>query len=238
MNNLLIELSSVDNISEESALEIVKKNRKSEKKFTLNNKVNIINFLNINKKETLENLIAPKYKYAFILLDTNNIDLNYSNDFKYGWRIIKSNILEQGAINLNYDIGNIVGMRIYPITTQFVTPITEANKTYITKSPNLNNLFTILIHEFQGQSYINEKNKYHFLLFPQLMNKINDPYIRTIPSIPYYELVTSGKMNGYFWFKTPITHLSTLTISMYNPYEAIKLNQNIRTLIPLQLIYL
>ncbi len=184
---------------------------------------------------------AAQYQYAFVMLDTSNIDTNLSTDTKYSWKVVNYPTQERGTITVANSTRDLVGMRIFPMTTVLTAPIKEPGKVnYTNPVVNLNHNFTILIHEFQAQSYVGrDGRKFHFVLFPQLMNPAQPekgpPYT---PATPYLEFVTSGKMNGWFWFRTPITEFSTMTVSMGNPFDLLTLSQTTRTLIPILLVFL
>lgn len=214
-----------------------------------NTKINnssIASLFNISDTKYVQNMINPssQYEYSYILLDTNNASPELSSDTTYGWRFVNTNTLSNGTINSVNNIRNLVGMRIYPVTMNLENNIGEPNKIYYNKVTNINNNFTILIHEFQSQAFIGRNNRrFHFSLFPVLMNRATEPIngypvIPGLPLNPYYELTTSGKGNGWFWFKKPIIEFSTLTISIANPFDIIKPHANDRILIPIQLIYM
>ena len=184
---------------------------------------------------------AAQYQYAYVLLDTNNIATDLSTDTQFGWRFLNFVSLVTGNVNCVSNIRDLVGMRIFPVTMQLVAPVAEAGKVYINPLTNINNNFTVLIHEFQAQSFIGrDGRKFHFDLFPALMNPTLDvslnPFIT--PADPYFEFTTSGKGNGWFWFRKPIVSFDTLTISIGNPFDLIKPDNNTRTLIPIQFVYL
>jgi hypothetical protein len=190
--------------------------------------------------EDLRNVINPSaaYKYEFILLDTDNADADLTTDTKYGWKLVNYPVRTTGTISVSSMLRDIVGMRVYPITTNLLTPVGEPDKVYFNNVVNINNSFNILIEEFSAQSYIAKNGRrFHFDLFPSVLNLATQTYGPSIvPANPYVEYVTSGKGNGWFWFRTPIVSCSTITISMANPYDLVKFDNNTRTLIPIQLI--
>lgn len=210
--------------------------KKQTRKLAIKRFFNIASALHIQRK-----LNAPAhYKYAYILLDTNNIDPNLSSGTTFGWNLINFVSLQTGTISVIGKLRDIVGMRLYPVKANIIAPIPAPGKTWIGNTVNLNYNFTILIHEFQAQSYVGrEGRKFHFDLFPYIMNynydALNHPYT---PAIPYIEYTTSGKGNGWFWFKTPFTTINTITMSIGDPFDLLTLDTNQRTLVPIQLIYL
>ncbi len=241
MDNLL---KNVNN--DEEALEIVKYQRGKEESFTDTDDLKtskIEKIFDISDKWYMQRMLNPaaQYQYAYVLLDTNNAAPELSTDTTFGWNVINSISQRDGSVSTVSTIRDLVAMRIFPVTMQLNTPVGETGKTYINNVANINNNFTVLIHEFQAQSFVGrEGRKFHFSLFPALMNPLvifQGPNIT--PPNPYFEFTTSGKANGWFWFRTPITEFSTMTVSIGNPFDLVKPNaNNTRTLIPLQLIYL
>jgi len=221
--------------SDEEALEKLKEAKK--------NSSGITKFFDIEDKWYLQRKINPaaQYQYAYVLLDTDNAAPELSSEFKFGWRVVNHISPETGSVSTVSTIRDLIGMRIFPVTMQLIKPVGEAGKNYVNNVTNINNNFTILIHEFEAQSFVGrEGRKFHFALFPALMNiqyPSRGPGIT--PANPYFEFTTSGKANGWFWFRQPITEFSTMTISIGNPFDLVKPGaNNTRTLIPLQLIYL
>lgn len=200
-------------------------------------------FYGMSDKWYIQRALNPtaQYQYAYVLLDTNNAAAELSSDTQFGWRVINYISQQSGTVSTVSNIRDLVGMRIFPITTQLITPVGETGKVYTNNVANINNNFTVLIHEFQAQSFVGrDGRKFHFALFPALMNLQTVFFGSAItPANPYFEFTTSGKANGWFWFRTPITEFSTMTISIGNPFDLVKPGaNNTRTLIPLQLIYL
>lgn len=235
-----LELKSYSNIESNNEANI---EAKPESKDSSHKKlVQIKKFFGLMDKWYIQRQINPKaqYQYAYILLDTNNTAPELSSDTKFGWKVINYTSQQTGTVNVVNNIRDLVGMRIFPVTMRLITPVGETGKNYVNNVVNINNNFTILIHEFQAQSFVGrEGRKFHFALFPALMN-IQYPTKGPgfTPANPYFEFTTSGKANGWFWFRKPITEFHTMTISIGNPFDLVKLSSNTRTLIPLQLIYL
>jgi hypothetical protein len=231
-----------DALTDSDALEIVKSYRKdvSDKKERKNQ---ITKLYGLSDKWYIQRMLNPvaQYKYAYVLLDTNNAAPELSSDTTFGWRVVNYISLQNGSVSTVSDIQDLVGMRIFPVTMRLNTPVGELGKNYINNVANINNNFTVLIHEFQAQSFVGrEGRKFHFSLFPYLMNpefpSVGPSYT---PLNPYFEFTTSGKANGWFWFREPITEFSTMTVSIGNPFDLVRPgSNNTRTLIPLQLIYL
>jgi hypothetical protein len=231
-------MSITDAKTDEEALVILKKKRLEKSKMSGNA---ISQWYGLSDKWFIQRLVNPKaqYKYAYVLLDTSNAAAELSTDTKFGWRVINYRSLQSGTVSTVSNIRDLVGMRIFPFTMVLVAPVGESGKNYVNNVVNLNNSFNILIHEFAGQSYIGKNGiRFHFDLFPYLMNPLWISIYSFVPANPYYEFVTSGRGNGWFWFEKPIVEFSTMTISIRNPFDLVKPNNTTRTLIPLQLVYL
>lgn len=227
-----------DSLTDEEALEYIKAKKKA-----MQSASKITKFLGSADNWEIQRAINPsaQYEYAYVLLDTANTADDLTGNNKFGWRVINYLTSQRGFVSTTSNIRDVVAMRIFPVTMVLDTPIGESNKNYYNAVSNLNNMFTILIHEFQAQSYIGrDGRRFHFALFPALMNPTGGDYaLRPItPAQPYYEFTTSGKANGWFWFRKPITEFNTMTVSIGIPFDLISPDVNTRTLIPLQLIYL
>lgn len=211
-------------------------------------KSSIVSLFDITNKSYIKQMVNPssKYIYSYILLDTNNAAPELSSDTTYGWRFENYSVLSPGTINSINNARNLVGMRIFPITMHVsISTINDATKDYYNPFISMINNVTLLIHEFQAQSYIGRDNrKYHFSLFPTVISPINtklsyDEYnINLDNTNSYYEFSTSRNGNGWFWFKQPIIEFSTLTVSLASPFNLIRTSSDNRILIPIQLIYM
>ena len=232
--------------TDKEALAIVKKN--------LNSECTVLKIFGMSDLKQIRRTLLPKslYDYNYVILDTSNVSPELSTKYSFGWRVISNGSYETGSVSCVNTMRDIVGMRIFPVSMVLATPVVDSvnvNKTYINNVANLNSNFTILIHEMQAQSYIGrDGRKFHFSLFPALMNpsypggnstpSFSIPGPSITPTTPYYEMTTSGKNNGWFWFKKPITELNTITISIGNPFDLLSSDNNTRILIPIQFIYL
>jgi len=214
--------------------------------------------LDVSDTLTLQKIVFSKsmYKHTYILLDTALANDSLSKGSNIGWNFSNNEILQSGTINAAYKSKNLIGMKIFPIKTDLIShpshtfsvspfPYTVVQNgigpIYKNDFVNLNNAFTILIEEFSTQANIGKDGrKFHFNLFPILMNPAtsNEQDTAWTPTNPYFEFVTRGRGDGWFWFDKPITHFSTLTISMANPFKTILLSDQTRTLIPLEFIFL
>lgn len=142
----------------------------------------------------------------------------------------------------NYNSFGMGATNTYPLsrTPLSVVPVQWFVYKYYNNYINVNNNITVLIHEFQAQSFIGrDGRRFHFVYFPQLMNPENVGGVYITPRYnAYVEYNTTGKGDGWFWFKTPIQEFSTLTFSIGTPFDLITQTQNIRTIIPIMFIYL
>jgi len=217
----------------------------------------IESFYNTSDLHYIQRILNPKtqYKYVHLLLDTANSASVLSEGTRFAWNFTHNALLNSGTVNAIGATQDLIAMRIYPVKTDIVTspertftegiyPIIvsgyDQSPFYYNDFANLNNNFTILIEEFASQAFVGrDGRKFHFVLFPVLMNPSSKvKYGQWTPTDPYFEFVTSGKGNGQFVFKTPITTFSTITISMANPFTVFPLSKTVRTLIPLELIFL
>jgi hypothetical protein len=227
----------------------------------------ITKFLDITDKHYLQRMLTPitQYKRTYILLDTNNIAEELSSTYKFGWNFMPNALLRSGTVNAIGNIRDLILMRILPIKSNFDTAVIRIGSPYpkidivggsyasalvtLSSTPipilwqsnriNTNNNFTILIEEFSAQSFVGrDGNKFHFSLFPYVMNYIEYLGISWVPQNPYIEYTTSGKGDGWFKFNKPITSFSTLTITMRNPFDLVAFDKNVRTLIPIEFTYL
>lgn len=170
-----------------------------------------------------------------------------STNTKPSWLVTHSS-KTTGSVYLDPRVHRIKAMRIYPTTTNLIVPSApyeygELTKIYSGTRLNMNYNITVLIHELQAQSYVGrDGRKFHFVLYPQLMNPSNqhDNEPPVTPDNPYFELLTSGKMNGWYYFKESMPCPSSLTVSMGCPFELLRIGTDTSTnriLVPLELVY-
>jgi hypothetical protein len=217
---------------------------------------NLVSRSPIQKKPTIESMIksiygiidshlfqrifipTSQYKYVYVLLDTSTA-LNVGDQgTSFQWNFIDNVHIQDGVVTTVGKVRDLVAMRCFPVKANYDLTTGLPPKHY-NNFVNLNNNFTILIEEFSAQSYIGrDGRRFHFVLFPVLMNPVYIGDVTISPDDPYYEYVTTGKSNGWFYFRTPIVSFSNLTVSMADPFGLIKLSNTVRTLIPLMLVYL
>lgn len=202
------------------------------------------------------------------VLDQDAAADELSRDSRYKWDFIPRPLFQAGTVNTIGNIGPLIGMRIFPVsiratrlTTHRYLNTSDAFQNFATNygsDPwttgiytedyiNVNNNFTVLIEEFSSQAYIGKDGrKFHFVLYPSLINPdqvpsnpfLGENFGSTTPSDPYYELLTSGKGNGWFWFRNPVTSFTTLTVTIASPFEIVHKSKIDRLIIPMELIYL
>lgn len=206
-----------------------------EEKVVAKFKKKIKSFFGKTDKWQIQRSINPttQYQYAYVLLDTDNADPNLTDESTFGWRFLNYVNLKTGNVCAVSTIRDLVAMRAYPMTMTLSGPSHD----HIWME---NYCFTILINEFQAQSYVGRDGaKYHFEFFPYIMNKeLALGIAPVIPANPYFEFVTSGKGNGWYWFDKPITEFGTLSMTIRNPFDTVKISANTRTLLAMQFIYL
>lgn len=210
-------------------------------------------FFDLQSKIHLQRKLNPSslYKYAYVLLDTGNIASELSNRTTFGWNVVNFVTLQTGTVSIIGKLRDIVGMRLYPVTATFEVPIPAPGKQWISSVVNLDYNYTILIKEFQAQSYVaHDNSKFHFVMYPKIMSygyiATGYPYVYSNPSVAYTESIieytTIGKGNGWFWFKTPMTLASTMSLQIGDPFDLVlqvpEGEYYPRMIIPIQLIYL
>jgi hypothetical protein len=189
-----------------------------------------INQVNINKVLTLDKYsvktLFPKLreKKAYILLDRRfrneeNVDRTITK-----WNFCTNANVVNGSVNCLADVKNIISIKI----SDFF--INLPNSKYISMEQRIN----ICIHELTGQSFIaHENRKFHFL------GKLNSNLVTEPPSylamfsqcndlVGQYESFgrLSDYNNGTYTFKTPITNLNSISISLASSMQKIPLNQD------------
>lgn len=172
--------------------------------FGINNITQLTKIINeINNPE--ESNDSDKEYTAYLLLDSKYRFLENDGTEYYKWGSINNYISSQGTVNHTGKIKNIKSMEL----AKFILP--DIKNSNIFKYDRL----TILINEFESQSFIGHENRrFHFIAHPEVLknNKIEiEPH--------YFH-------NGNFEFKNPITSLDTLTITFGNPLEKIKFDKD------------
>lgn len=151
---------------------------------------------------TIQDYISDhKIRIAQVLLDSNNAQ-SVGNDLR--WDVVNYNIISSGNVCVANSIKNIVGIQ----TNGFRMSHT---------SYGLYPIFTMLIRELAAQSTIAHQNRrFHFMY--QMSSITNfKPYDSTMS---YREFLPI--MNTYL-FNRPVVELSSITISLANPLDVIRI---------------
>ncbi len=126
-----------DVTDDNEALELVKKQRKLRKS---SSRASIVTkFYGMSDKWYIQRQLTPKaqYKYAYVLLDTNNAAAELSGDKYFGWRVINYISQQSGTVSTVNNIRDLVGMRIFPVTMRLIAPVGESGKTYVNNVSNV-----------------------------------------------------------------------------------------------------
>ena len=118
----------------------------------LKNKVN--QGVKINKVFDCDTMEQFRYKYLpgslckynYITLDTSNAASELTDKYRFGWYIANNATIAPGSVSCVENMRSIVGMRIFPVSMIFNTPVRDTeniNKVYVNRIANINNNFTI-----------------------------------------------------------------------------------------------
>ncbi len=148
----------------------------------------------------IQQLFNPEalYRHNYIFMDTRHRLLDGDGTEIFAWNHVNNVTRTQGSINTTGEIRDIVSIKVMPIKIP-----------YSSSADNALGRVTMLIREFQSQSYIGHENRRFHFVFEATVNGdfiILDPY----------------KFNeGVYRFNNPITQLDTLTISFGSPLQKI-----------------
>lgn len=196
-------------------------------------------------------------KSACVALNTSAACQEVGRQTVFRWVFSVSGAKADNTINVLGNIRDIVGMRALPMK---LTVSAAPSKSYAADNAsvditepwgfqykntfvNRNNAYTVLISEFSSQANMGrDGRKFHFSYFPQLMNpetvSLSNFTLNRSPASPYYEMLTSGRGNGWFWFKKPITDITGLSISIADPFEFITITNATSVIVPIVFFYL
>jgi hypothetical protein len=197
----------------------------------------------VSDKWFLQRSLNPSthWQRSYILLDTDNADSDLTENFTFGWNIINYLSNEAGSVSTAINIRDLVAVRLMPVSMQLTSNIEEPGKSYTNTIANVSSIFTVLMRNFLGDSFIGrDGRRFHFALSPKLMNPQIPTYGSYItPAAPYYECTTIGKSNGWYWFKLPITEIKKMELVVYNAFDAIPVNMPaVRMVFPMEIIYM
>lgn len=162
----------------------------------------ITNLLGLTSASDFAKVLNPKstYRKSYVMLDSryrNNPNTNTVSDFSWNINSNGSNARDRGAY-LNGKLRDVVGIRVYP----FRIP-------YVSIGDNKYSRISLLIKEFQSQSFIGfGNNNFHFVLRSSIDND-------------FIDLETDNFNDGFFWFNTPQTSFTSFTINFGNPVDKI-----------------
>jgi len=187
------------------------------KGFTTGTKMDVSNLLQLMSQSNIRNMFNPQGRYVKNYIPINNqnriSDPSYDGTYKTKWNMNYGiPISRKGFIDVNFRIRDIVSMRIQALSI-------VCRSTFMQNQLSRNRT-AILIEELASQSFVaTEGNNFHFMMLQSIASQGPSISIQTID--PYY------LNRGNFYFRTPITKLDSLTISLYNPFQPIPLDPEI-----------
>jgi signal peptidase I len=153
-----------------------------------------------SKGHHLQKLINPNalLRTKYIILDTRHRVLDSDGTKFFTWNHINDVSTHQGTVNTVGTIRDIVAIRVFPFRVPYTSTLdTSYNKV------------SMLIREFQAQSFIgHEKRKFHFMFNPVISG--NSVFLEP-----------GDDNDGYFRFGNPITHLHSITVDFGSPLEEV-----------------
>lgn len=158
--------------------------------------IEITGLFGLTSLSDISRIFNPIISYSknYIAFDSFNRDVSSINTLKWNYASIMNTA--SGNVSTNDEIRSIISIKLYQpsIPTSFVNTNT--------------NRISFLIEEFSANSYIASSNRrYHFL------SRVNT----NLNNNRFCECQTEGYADGEFKFRKPITHLSSLTISLGDP---------------------
>lgn len=170
--------------------------------------IQINSFLGVNDLSTLQMLFNPESLYVryYVVMDSDYRvqDSSTNNISRFKWNYTDSLNLQDGFVNSDGNIHDVIGMRLYqPRIPYSAAMVTTAKRV------------SVLIEEFGSQAFIGENGRrFHFLMRPNF-----DP---TFPAPSSIEISTEDYNDGLFHFRKPITTFDSLTVSFGDPLDIIE----------------
>lgn len=167
---------------------------------TLAGPVSISNFLGINDLNSILSKLNPSsvVKTESIMLDTRYRSLDNDGTLYFKWNAVYDNSDIQGAFNINQRVRDVVAMKCFPIKMP-----------YVHTADNDYGRVTLLFQEFQSQSFVaHENTKFHYIFATDVQER-------------WIHLRSHNYNDGIFRFATPLTQLSSLTVSLASPLQPI-----------------
>lgn len=162
--------------------------------------VSVNNFLGITDLSRILASINPStsIKTEYITLDSRYRSLDNDGTLYFKWNSVYDNSDNQGGFNINQRVRDVVAIKCYPIKMP-----------YVSTADNDYGRITLLFQEFQSQSFVaHENTKYHYVFASDVQNR-------------WIHLRTHNYNDGVFKFATPLTQLSSLTVSLASPLQPI-----------------
>ena len=131
-------------------------------------------------------------KQAYISLDTKNRSLNNDGTSYFQWTANNlASSVGQGDYYLDSSVRDIVEIRMLPIKMP-----------YVSSADNDYGRITMYVNEYSSQAYVNSNNlRYHFVFSSDIIDR-------------WIHLRTYTNNEGVYKFATPITQLSSLTLTI------------------------
>jgi hypothetical protein len=150
-----------------------------------------------------------KYKNRFFVLDSTNYD-SYDIQGRITWQLVPSRNLQTGVCNITKPMKNIVGMKLHQFKTTFTS-------TFLRR-------WTLYIEQLSAQSMVGPNGKkFHFLFTVKVGSNT---------------ALVHNFNQGYYWFNTPITQLTAITLTLGDPYNVIPINISANVLVGIEFIYI
>lgn len=171
--------------------------------------IDVVQILGKKLSSEITNLFNPNANLRKNYLVFDAFTSQTTDGINFQWNYSDTDFSGRYTVNSIGTIRNVISMRIY----QPIFPSSVVN----TNSKRL----AILINEFRAQSIVASGTAaYHFLFRPC--------YRQTIPAIvlnldKWVDLQCEKFNDGYYHFYKPITELSTITMTLYDPLTPIQL---------------
>jgi hypothetical protein len=148
----------------------------------------------------LQKLLNPNalLRTNYVLMDTRYRVLDSNGDKFFSWNHSNNVSRVQGSINTVGTIRDIVALRVFPFKVPYISSLDTSYRKV-----------SMLIREFQAQSFVGqEQRRFHFLF---------DPIVDGDSIL----LNPSDNNDGYYRFGQPITQFDTITIDFGSPLEEV-----------------
>jgi hypothetical protein len=162
--------------------------------------MSISKFLGEQDLNNILSKISPSaiIKTESIILDTRYRSLDNNGTLFFRWNAIYDDSDIQGGFNINQRVRDVISIKCFPIKMP-----------YVSTADNDYGRVSLLFQEFQSQSFVaHENSKFHFIF----ATDVEDRWIH---------LRAHNYNDGIYRFATPLTQLSTLTISFGSPLQPV-----------------